>query len=71
MVDRVTVKEIMDSCTGTLGKSQKNANQDLQKFTEEKNRTDEAMDRLKKLYDEYCDQIFREQKPVNLEEAKN
>lgn len=50
----------MDSCTGTIGKAgyESSAKKDLNKINEQKNRTDEAMDRLKKLYEEYIEQIY-------------
>jgi len=51
--DKISVRSIMDSCTDQMGPARK----DLQKLSEEKVKTDEAMDRLLQLYKEYTDQI--------------
>jgi len=59
VLDKVSIKEIMNSCTETIGPAgyDSSAQKDLERFTAEKSRTDEAMDRLLALYDEYCDQL--------------
>ena len=56
--DKVSVKEIMDCCNHTIGAAGDNvsiAKQELKDFNAEKLRTDDAMDRLMFLHDEYCD----------------
>ena len=59
LLDQVSVREIMDTCTTTIGKVGNSiAKKELAKITDEKNKTDDAMDRLKALFGEYCDQLF-------------
>ena len=49
----------MDTCSGTIGKIGDNvAKKELDAIVDEKNKTDDAMDRLKTLFNEYCDQLF-------------
>ena len=44
----MSVREIMDICSGTIGTvAQNKAKKELAKIVEEKNKTDDAMDRLK------------------------
>ena len=53
----------MDSCTNMIGakdgSSKSTAKKDLNRINEEKLRTDDAMDRLKELHTEYCDQLTK------------
>ena len=59
LLDQVSVREIMDTCSGTIGKIGDNvAKKELDAIVDEKNKTDDAMDRLKILFNEYCDQLF-------------
>lgn len=59
LLDQVSVREIMDTCSTTIGGVGKSiAKKELAKITDEKNKTDDAMDRLKMLFGEYCDQLF-------------
>jgi len=56
-LDQVSVREIMDTCTNTIGKVGKvnKAKRDLNRIRDEKWMTDDAMDKLKELFEEYCD----------------
>ena len=47
----------MDTCTNTIGKVGKvnKAKRDLNRIRDEKWMTDDAMDKLKELFEEYCD----------------
>lgn len=57
--DKVSVMEIMDSCNNQIGPAGyvSEAKQELLHFNSEKIRTDDAMERLKNLHLEYCDQL--------------
>ncbi len=72
MTDRLSVREIMDSCTNMIGakdgNSKSTAKKDLNRINEEKLRTDDAMDRLKELHTEYCDQLAKTEKPIHISE---
>lgn len=69
----MSVKEIMDSCTVQIGPVgyDNTARKDLERLSAVKSEIDEAMDRLLLLYEEYCDQNFATQKPVNFKEAND
>ena len=73
MIDKVSVREIMDSCTSQIGPTGivSLAKKELHKFNQEKTITDDAMDRLMQLYEEYCDQLQMEHKPFEAHEAKS
>ena len=68
LLDQVSVRDIMNVCQETVGKSlndsQSIANRQMKHFRKEKTKTDDAMDRLKLLCDEYCDQLNRPSKNI-------
>ena len=60
MLDKVSVREIMDTCEQSIGQDGGTvslAQKEIKQFAEEKGRTDDAMDRLKDLYVNYIDQL--------------
>lgn len=59
LIDKTSVKEIMDSCTSQIGPAGyiSLAKKELDRFNFEKTKNDDAMDRLMTLYVEYCDQL--------------
>ena len=55
--NKASVREIMAECQSTIGIAGKTSmiKKDLDKMNQEQDRTDEAMDKLKELFEEYCE----------------
>lgn len=62
----------MDTCSGTIGLkgTTSTAKKELLKITDDINKTDDAMERLQALYEEYCDQLLQEQKNCSAKDVK-
>ena len=60
LLDQFSVREIMNHCAETVGyqgvkSTQSLAQREMIRFSNEKTKTDDAMEKLKYLCDEYCD----------------
>ena len=74
LLDQVSVREIMNNCSETVGKAGmivSSAMREIQRFSEEKTKTDDAMDRLKTLCHEYCDQLYKPQRNFAPSKSQN